>query len=289
MHVYIERVGLLGSACLLLACAGSARQHPADAAYVTGRDAQVAQNSGDAMLAYRTALLAEPTHVGARNGLASLLAEQGDLAGAIALWQGLIAERSSDAYLFSNLGQAYFMNGQYAEAQLAQERACVLDPANARHWQRLASTLEKIGDVAHALRMQRQALALLKHDLPTDAGMVGLAGLAQVTLIEGVDGMFTLQRVEPVTSLEIANGNGVPGMARATARRVTDPALRVARVSNAADFAVQRTRIEYRPAAHTAARRLAQQVQPNAVLIAAPRSLTTDLRLVLGRNARPRA
>lgn len=288
MHVYIERLGLLGSACLLLACAGSARHTPADAAYVIGRDAQVAQNSGDAMLAYRKALLAEPTHVDARNGMASILAEQGDLKGAIALWQGLIAERSSDAYLFSNLGQAYFMNGQYAEAQLAQERACVLDPANARHWQRLASTLEKIGDAERALRMQRQALALLEHDLPTDAGVAGVAGLAQVTLTEGVDGMLTLRRVEPVNSVEIANGNGVSGMARAIARRVTDPALRVARVSNAAGFAVQRTRIEYRPAAHTAARRLAQQVQPNAVLIAAPRSLSTDLRLVLGRNARPR-
>lgn len=288
MHVYIERLGLLGSACLLLACAGSARHTPADAAYVIGRDAQVAQNSSDAMLAYRKALLAEPTHVDARNGMASILAEQGDLKGAIALWQGLIAERGSDAYLFSNLGQAYFMNGQYAEAQLAQERACLLDPATARHWQLLASTLAKIGDAERALRMQRQALALLEHDLPTDAGVAGVAGLAQVTLTEGVDGMLTLRRVEPVNSVEIANGNGVPGMARATARRVTDPALRVARVSNAAGFAVQRTRIEYRPAARTAARRLAQQVQPNAVLIAAPRSLSTDLRLVLGRNARPR-
>lgn len=273
------RLGLLCSASLLLACAGSTPRPHDDAAYGAGRDLQLAHHSADAMRAYRQVLLADPQHVAARNGMASLLAEQGDVTGAIALWQGLTAERGSDAYLFGNLGHAYFLSGRYAEAQQAQERACLLDPANAQHWQRLASTLAKIGDVERALRMQRQALALLEHDLPADTGW------ARLTLVQGVDGMLTLQRNDTAMSVEITNGNGVTGMARATARRVTDPSLRVARVSNAASFAVQRTRIEYKPAARTAAQRLAQQVQPNAVLIAVPRGLSTDVRLVLGRNA----
>lgn len=295
MHVYLGRFGVLCGASLLMACAGDARRTgadaDADAAYGAGRALQMAHSSDAAMRAYKTVLTTSPQHVDARNGMASILAERGDMEGAIALWQGLIAERGSDAYLFGNLGHAYFLSGRYAEAQQAQQRACLLDPANAQHWQRLASTLEKIGDAERALRMQRQALALLEHDLPTDVdvvGVAGIAGMAQLVLIQGIDGMLTLQRTEHPTSLEIANGNGVPGMARATARRLLDPALRVALLSNAAGFGVQHTRIEYRPAARTAAERLAQQIQPDAVLIAATRGLGTDLRLVLGRNARPR-
>lgn len=283
MHTYIERLGLPGSAFLLMACAGGTHQSSADAAYLAGRDYQLAHSSAQAMQAYRDALLADPQHVDARNGVASLLAEQGDFAGAIALWQGLIAQRGSDAYLFRNLGHAYFLSGQYPAAQQAQERACLLDPADGQNWQRLASTLAKIGDMERALRMQRQALALLEHDLPTDAS---LTGSAQIALMQGVDGLQTFQRTAPVASLEIANGNGVPGMARATARRVRG--LRVERVSNASGFDVQRTRIEYRPTLRRSAQRLARQVQSNAVLIETPRGLTTDLRLVLGRNARPR-
>jgi tetratricopeptide (TPR) repeat protein len=288
MRACIERLGLLGSASLLMACAGSG--HPArlpdisaDEAYLTGRTAQLARSSTAAAGHYRRALLADPRHVAARNGLATILAEQGDLTGAIALWRDLTAQQDGAAYLFSNLGYAYFLNGDYAAAQQAQQRACVLDPANPYHWQRLASTLEKAGDAARALRMQRQALALLEHDLPTDAGW------ARVELIQGADGLLTLLRTAPTASLEIANGNGTPGMARATARRVTDRALHVVRISNAGGFAVQRTRIEYRPALRNAAQRLAQQVQPDAVLVEATRGLSTDLRLVLGRNAKPRA
>lgn len=288
MHIYFERLGLLCSAGLLVACASGPRPISADAAYAAGRDFQMAHDTVAAMGAYRNALLTDPQHVAARNGMASLLAEKGDLAGAIALWQGLAAQFGNEAYLFGNLGHAYFLNGQYAEAQQAQERACLLDPANAAHWQRLAGTLGKIGDAERAVRLQRQAVALAEHDLPTDAALAGSAGLARLELIAGVDGMLTLRRTAPAASLEIANGNGVPGMARAIARRVRASGLQVARVSNAGGFAVQRTRIEYRPAARIAAQRLAQQIQPDALLVATPRGLTTDLRLVLGRNARPR-
>lgn len=261
----------------------------ADEAYLMGRQHQLARSNADAARLYRAALAADPQHVNARNGLATVLAEQGDFAAAIALWQGLIAQSGNAAWLYSNLGYAYYLDGQYASAQQAQERACLLDPANAQAWQRLSATLEKIGDLARALRMQRQALALLTHDVQADAALAD--GWAKVTLVTGADGLLTLQRSDaaPATpsapaTLDIANGNGVPGAARATALRVRDPALRVVRLSNESGFGVRRTRIEYRHALRATAQRLAQQVAPDAVLVEAPSSLTTSLRLVLGRN-----
>jgi len=315
----VRRAGLLCSACMLLACTTLRHAPPmppggADEAYLLGRQRQLAHSSIDAVRLYRQALLADPQHAAARNGLAAALAEQGDFAAAIVLWQALIAQlaNASDpgaAYLFSNLGHAYFLAGQYAAAQEAQERACLLEPANPHHWQRLASTLERTGDVPRALRMQRQALALLTHGLQRDAALAGAStatvtdarddGWARMTLTAGADGLLTLQRsgahtadvVAPATtSLEIANGNGVPGMARAIAARVRDPALRLVRLANAGGFGVRRTRIEYQPALRTVAARLAQQVQRDAVLVEVPGGARTGLRLVLGHNAvKPRA
>ena len=210
----VQRFGLLCSACMLLACTTVRHAPPVplavapigpDAAYLMGRQHQLARSNADAIVLYRQALLADPHHVNARNGLAAALAEQGEFRAAIDLWQGLIAELSSDtdpatAYLFSNLGYAYFLAGDDAAAQQAQERACLLDPANPHHWQRLASTFERTGDATRALRMQRQALALLQHDVRVDAALAGAVtetqddGWARVTLVAGADGLLTLQR-----------------------------------------------------------------------------------------------
>lgn len=272
------RFGLLCSATMLAACAAIAPPPiSADAAYRMGRHHQLARSHADAMRLYRQALAADPQHVDARNGLATLLAEQGDLAAAIALWQSLTAQPASAAYLFSNLGYAYYLDGQYAAARQALERACLLDPANALAWQRLASTLDKLGDDERAARLQHQAETLAAHDVRADAVT------AQLELVTGPDGLLTLQRTAGPASLEISNGNGVPGMARATALRLRDPSWQVVRLRNERSFTVQRTRIEYPPALHEAARRLAQQVQPDALLVEMP---LTGLRLVLGRNAR---
>jgi tetratricopeptide (TPR) repeat protein len=297
MRFPIRRLGVLCSVCMVLSCASVDRPLAlaglgADEAYLMGRQHQLARSSAEALRLYHAALLTDPQHVNARNGLATVLAEQGDFAAAIPLWQGLIAQSGNAAWLYSNLGYAYYLDGQYTAAKEAQERACLLDPANAQAWQRLSATLEKIGDLARALRMQRQALALLEHDVHADAALADADGWAKVTLVSGADGLLTLQRSDApaagktaLTTLEIANGNGVPGAARAAARRVRDPAVQVVRLSNESGFGVRRTRIEYRPAQRPAAERLAQQVQPEAVLVEASPGLTTGLRLVLGRNA----
>jgi tetratricopeptide (TPR) repeat protein len=314
----VQRFGLLCGACMVLACAAVRHAPPmpmplapigADEAYLMGRQHQLARSSADAVRLYRQALLADPQHINARNGLATALAEQGNFSGAVVIWQDLIAQLQGEAgpgaaYLFSNLGYAYFLAGQYAAAQQAQERACLLDPGNPHAWQRLANTLDRAGDAARALHMQRQALALLKHDVHADVALAGGSavidspedGWARVTLSAGADGLLTLQRTgaqaagagtpAPATaSLEISNGNGVPGMARAFASRVRDPALRLVRLTNADGFGVRRTRIEYQPALRAMAARLAQQVQPDAVLVEAPGGARTGLRLVLGHNA----
>lgn len=317
MHTPIKRLAVAGATCTLLACASFERPAPqpslafaaigADEAYLMGRQHQLARAGADAMRLYRQALAADPRHVNAKNGLATVLAEQGDFQAAIALWQGMTAAAGADAYLFNNLGYAYFLSGDYAQARQAQERACLLDPASPLAWQRLAATLDKLGDLDRAARLQRQAQALMTHDVHADAALAGASaaiptaapddGWSQVELVAGADGLVTLSRTrarevaatsEQAATLEITNGNGVSGMARATALRLRTAAVKVIRLSNANGYGVLRTRVEYQPAFKALAERLAQQMQPGVPVVASTQSAQADVRVVLGRDAVPR-
>lgn len=217
------------------------------------------------------------------------------------------------AYLFVNLGQAYLREGRYDAARTALERACLLDPLVAQSWQLLGDALGALGQDARAQQMWRQAAALREHDLRADfaaaGGQTGVAALgqamgasqptghpgwAQAEILVGVDGMMELRRTpaSPVAArpastrldvarLEISNGNGVTGMARALARRIDEPGMQVKRLSNQPGFAVRYTRIEYQAAYVDAARRLAQRLG-GTELKEVERSASANVRLVLG-------
>jgi len=215
------------------------------------------------------------------------------------------------AQRFIDLGSAYLRSGDYDAARAALERACLLDPLVADSWQLLGEALAALGHAARAQQMLRQAASLRQHDLRADfaatGSQTGVAALdqaldaprpgwAQAQIHVGVDGMMELRRIPAslpveqslylrpaVARLEIRNGNGVTGMARALARQIDGPGLRVTRLSNQPGFAVRHTRIEYDAAHVDAARRLAQRVG-SVHLQEVDRSAPANLRLVLGRD-----
>lgn len=87
--------------------------------------------------------------------------------------------------------------------------------------------------------------------------------------------------------LEIRNGNGVTGMARALSRQVKDDGLQVTRLSNAKGFNVRRTRIEHGAAFREAAERLAERLAGSfdkVQVVQVDNCKPTDMRLVLGRD-----
>lgn len=289
----------------------------ADEAYRLGREHQLAQRVDAARAAYGAALQADPHHPGARNGLATLHAEQRELSQAIAIWRGLtanltLASGPGKAYLYSNLGQALLANGDAEEARIALEKACLLDPLNPRAWQLLGDALSASGQGERAQQMHRQAAALRQHDLRTDFAVAGgqtdvaaldqafarpqpQAGWAQAWVHVGEDGMMELRSTpalqaaapaaRPIATarLEIRNGNGVTGMARALSRRIDEPGVQVTRLSNEPGFAVRQTRIEYEAAYVDAARKLAQRLG-SVQLKQVDDCASSHLRLVLGRD-----
>lgn len=90
--------------------------------------------------------------------------------------------------------------------------------------------------------------------------------------------------------LEIRNGNGVTGMARALSRQVKDDGLQVTRLSNEKGFSVRRTRIEHGAAFRDAAQRLADRLTVSVDKVQlvqvdrAGQAGLADMRLVLGRD-----
>ncbi|PVX34005.1 LytR C-terminal domain-containing protein [Janthinobacterium sp. 78] len=314
-------------ACLgLAACTTQLAHAPvptwpdADAAYVAGRQHFERGDLPAAQAAYEQALRHAPRHVNARNGLAVLHAQRGEHAAAIAHWLALTQEagmaRPQQAYLFSNLGHAYYLSGRDAQALPVLEQACLLDPLNALAWQHLAQVLERLGQHERAALMRRQAASLREHDLRRDLALVrGAAApqlvpapvpeapaMARVEITQS-DGMARLQRVPaavrsvpaavperpmpaapaPQPRLEIVNGNGVPGMAAALARSLAGAPVQVVRLANETSFQVARTRVEYLPAQEQAARQLARQLGPQVQTQAAD-CPASELRLVLGRD-----
>lgn len=218
------RLALLCAGASLAACAPiggrPASNHTAaaaDDAYFAGRNHHLARRYDEARAAYQAALQSTPGHVNARNGLATLYAEQREFATAIALWRELtesltLSSGPGKAYLFSNLGHAYFLDGEYDNALVSLEKACLLDPLNHRSWQLLGETLRKLGQEERAQQMLSQADALRAHDVRADYAVAGKrtqvpaidralkapareeAGWSQVQLHVGADGMLELRR-----------------------------------------------------------------------------------------------
>ncbi|KHA78013.1 hypothetical protein NC77_14370 [Janthinobacterium lividum] len=322
MRLTISRLAT-ACACLGLAACTTPPAHApapawpdADAAYVAGRQYFDAGDLPAAQAAYEQALRAAPRHVNARNGLAVLHAQRGEHEAAIAHWLALTQEAGTpqpqQAYLFSNLGHAYYLSGRDAQALPALEQACLLDPLNALAWQHLAQVLERLGQHARAAVMRRQAASLQEHDLRRDMAVLRNAAppqcvpvaapvpdapaMARIEITQ-TDGMARLQRVPaavrsvpvavPRPRLEIVNGNGVPGLAAALARSLAGSPVQVVRLANETSFQVARTRVEYRPAQEQAARQLARQLGMQVqtqVQTQAADCPASELRLVLGRD-----
>lgn len=334
----LKKMSILCAGTLLIACADvgrhpeRARQIDVDLAYDGARQHHLAGRYEEAIAAYRTVLATAPHHVRARNALAAAYARQGDFAQAIPIWRALTDELAAGAgpeaaYLFTNLGYAYLLGGDYQQAVATLERACVLDPLDHRAWHNLGESLRHLGQFERADAMLRQAKTLREHNFQSDHAAVGGTAVAAIEAAVAMparpdpgwavtevrtaaDGTLELLRVpsqqavaalpprEPaplapaerrpaLVLLEIRNGNGVIGMARALSRQFKDDQLQVTRLSNAKGFNVRRTRIEHGADFREAAERLAERLAGSfdkVQVVQVDTCKPTDMRLILGRD-----
>ena len=131
----------------------------ADGHYRLGRYYHGSQRWEEAQKSYQQAIALEPEHVGARNALAVLYAERGEYAKAISLLRVLTKTVPDASDIRSNLGYAYYLNGDYELARASLEKASRLDSKNTRAWYNLGKVLERLGKTEQARSAFAQAQA----------------------------------------------------------------------------------------------------------------------------------
>ncbi|MES2129186.1 MAG: LytR C-terminal domain-containing protein [Pseudomonadota bacterium] len=93
-------------------------------------------------------------------------------------------------------------------------------------------------------------------------------------------------RVLPPSRLEVANGNGVTGMAKRVSRALVQRGIAVARITNERSFRQPETRIHFRVGYEQQAQALVDALHGHArMVLATNMAAQSDLRLVLGRDA----
>lgn len=237
----------------------------AEAMYHTGRYFQGQIRYDQALRAYRAALEENPDHVAALNGMAVVEASLGQFADAETHFRQAIALAPDAAYLYNNLGYAYLREGRATEGQVAIARALELEPDNPHYAANFDTATEAI---AH----RRQQAATLAHFGERDAEDRAEAKSATT---------------DRHSRIEIANGNGIRGMAARTAGLLRDFGLPAARLTNARPYRQWQTEIQYLAGHELEADRIEALLPVDARLVeisAMQRGI--EVRLIVGHDLR---
>lgn len=283
-------------------------------AYARGRQAQAAGQWRRAADEFRRVIAADPRHLEASNALAVAHAEAGQLDESLPLFRRAIELAPRAAHIHNNYGYALYRLGRLDEAEQALRIARDLDPDHVRTRQNLALVSEAQATVAaltpavasaaaspgvapqltsapdsgltlvpvepqvFELRDQRVATA------PAPRTAVSPAGVAEI-VSDGDKALVALRFTPRQLGLEIANGVGVPGLARRTAKQLGRAGLPAVRLTNVERFQEATTVIQYR-SGHEAAAQALGGALPIRVARAGRTDLRADInvRLVLGHD-----
>lgn len=272
------------------------------------------QDHGDlalALTAYTYAIARDPKGADARIAAAVIHAQQGRLPQARAMLLAVCAEHPDLVQPRNNLGYVYYLQGEYAAATEAFRQVLTMEPANERARNNLA--LAENAGTRHLAAVTQTMLAPAPAPAPamiaaTPAPVPAAAQEGSMRLVQHAPNMYELTfaapeplmakaeaeaPVLPVTAaanspsrLEIANGNGIAGMAKRFRQALAARGIAADRLTNAKPYGRAGTSIEFRPGFEQQARSLQAAIGGKAALQPAEKLKPhTDLRLVLGKDA----
>jgi tetratricopeptide (TPR) repeat protein len=280
----------------------------AQSLYNRGRELHRESRLAEAEQQYQQALRLDPSHMDAQNALAALDASRGDLDRAIRLLSNLADVHPEAAHVQSNLGYAYYLKGQYSQARESLERATILDPSNENAWSKLNMVISEMNRqemlahrvVAEAPLADNEDAMVIKAVMPgvytmryPDEHMPVLTSVSEPLLEQRALALAPANmspsrsgrgELSPAGHVELVNGNGVTGLARALRGLITDKQWKVVRTRNNDQFSVKLTRIEYAASYYPAARNLADTIGVDAVLRPNDHQEGSNLRVVLGHD-----
>ena len=294
-----------------------------DSEYLRGKLCHLQGRYDEARQAYLSALTMDENHAEARNGLAALLGAQGDLDRSIALLNGMAQSGTRLPQVYVNLGHAWMKKGQRIQARAALERALELDPDNLVAKEKMTALMllenpspaqetknpaaatagasvvsvnpiERLSDGLYVLRYKipvneavPEAVERIPDVLPSTRNSQLTEPAAELVAIstqfERAQGSEP-QRLAPALAIEVANGNGVQGLARSLRGLLAGQRWRVVRTVNHVQFGVRFTRIEYTSNLVEEARDLADSLGINAKLRPNNQQTGTQMRIILGHD-----
>ena len=270
------------------------------------------QDHGDlalALTAYTYSIARNPKGAEARIAAAVIHAQQGRLPQARAMLLAVCADYPDLVQPRNNLGYVYYLQGEYAAATEAFRQVLTMEPANERARNNLA--LAENAGTRHLAAVTQPApppAPVAPTVTATPAPVPAAAQEGSMRLVQHAPNMYelTIVRREPLVAkvdaeapalpvttpagtssrLEIANGNGIQGMAKRFRQALAAQGIAAARLTNAKPFGRAATSIEFRPGFEQQARSLQAAIGGKAALQPADKLRPhTDLRLVLGKDA----
>jgi tetratricopeptide (TPR) repeat protein len=277
----------------------------ADADYHLARYYQGRNLQDEAIAAYGRALAANPANAEAHNGLAVIYAGRGRYDDAETELKAAIALAPKAAHLQNNLGYCYLLQGRYDDALIRFREAQVLDPGNLRLAENIA-----LAEASGKDRQTGPGPAVPMPPAPPSSGTVAATPPKAVRspgLVEVAPNIYELPARRPsatpdaaphaianvtprqplmLKELEVANGNGITGMARRTARYLSSHQIGArTRITNQKPYLQTQTEIQYRPGYEQQARSLnGLLVKPTRLVASEHLRPSVSLRVVLGRD-----
>ncbi|WP_420474697.1 LytR C-terminal domain-containing protein [Noviherbaspirillum sp. ST9] len=273
--------------------------------YQLGRYYQAQNRLAQAEETYRKALAAKADFVDAHSALGALYAEQGKYDEAIQEFSAVLQLAPQIAQIYNNLGYTYYLQGKYLAAVDALQRASTLEPGNPRPVNNLGAAYEKLGRADEARLAFARAQGLQQGNNQRTAGEVrvppandavpGDAARPRRTASTDVQefvgppappaSFASVETPAPATAyrLEVANGNGTPGLARRFRDALVSAGTPAPRLTNLKPYRQKQTVIEYLPGYREAALQLRSRFTMPVPLNEQP-DARTHVRVVLGHD-----
>lgn len=291
----------------------------AERMYRIGRQYQGQQRLGSAEEAFVQALALDAHHAEARNALAVTYYEQGLIRKAEQEFKLAIAAAPTRAHLHNNLGYLYQQIGRDEEAISAFRAALLVDPDNQRARDSLAaltcgdksacnarkaSAATPAAPAAAPEMVRPSSAAVVQPDAPTVAlasvapnvwelqpiatskpSHAASASVAPALVSPAVAGQTAKALPVLTKRIEVANGNGVAGMAKRVGSYLHEQGFLPPRLTNHRNFKQPYTEVQYVPGAESLARQVSDSFERPAHLVAVSKlERQMPVRLILGKD-----
>lgn len=232
--------------------------------------------------AYRKAIAADARNIEAYNALGVALARSGRYQDAETTLRQAVALAPGRTHVRNNLGYVLLMAGKPLEAVVELKAVVDQDGNNAIARANLRDAMDRSAAAAPATTVA------VARPLPVDPAVGRTSVDAPVAVpAPAVAIPITSSLDKPVrtATLEVSNGNGVPGMAARVGHWLEQKGMPTERLSNQQPFTQRLTVVQYRVGHEQAARQVAESLPANAMAEPRPTpGLRSDVRVILGRD-----